>query len=165
MMSRRSILLLERTKDPANEVSLDPFPGIPNPDHQVHLSFDLMHLPEGDAHRPSCRCELHGIGDKINDNLCQTQFVSDHSAHIKILHRDLPTDILRLRRITEHRVKLLRHPKEIKGHCLQFHLPTLDPGHIQDIIDQGKQKLRQALRTVQIIVRLFRIFHMRSRKA
>ena len=99
----------------------------------AHLTGKLPH-PHRD--RAARRGKLDGIGQQIQQHLIQPGLIAVdvlighiHGVHIKLqlLRMDLPTD---------DRLQVMKHIRQTDLRFFQMDLSTLNPAHIQDIIDQ-----------------------------
>mgnify|MGYP007010178181 CR=1 FL=1 len=106
------------------------------PDHQICISILKKHLPEG-YDDLSFLCKFYCIRQKVDDDLADTQLISNHIIYCHIFKIYFVIDSPALQVLCKHIIQFIPQTSEAECFFFQFYLTGFDTGHIQDIIDQG----------------------------
>ena len=148
----RSPLPLKRRKDLLYKFLAHADSGILHPNLvQFTASLEPRILFQPDRNGSASRSKLDCIGQKIQQHLVQPCLVTIdilichiHGIHIKLqlLRMDLPAD---------NYLQIMKYIRQTDLYFFQMDLSTLNPAHIQDIIDQRKQMVTGGKDLTQII--------------
>ncbi len=136
-------------EDPADKLRGHADAGVMNPDHQVRRVVMEHHLPDGHDDLALIG-KLHCVGQKIDDDLLQAQGVPHQSVHGHILKIDLISDAPVGQGLGEHLLQFVPHGPEAEGLIFQLNLVRFNPGHIQNVVNEGEQMLRKSIRPAEI---------------
>src|SRR6266403_50087 len=126
----RAGCLNEQVEDPRQHLRADPHAGILHPEHRLAGSRLDAHLD------PSARVGvLHGIGEKIRDDLLQAQQVAAHH-HRSFAQRVDDLHALDLRGPLEPLDRPVHHGTEVDAFLLQGDLAAGHPRYVQQIVHQ-----------------------------
>ena len=127
---------------------------------QFTASLETRILFQPDRNGSASRSKLDRIGQKIQQHLIQSCLITIdilichiHGIHIKLqlFRMDLPAD---------DRLQIMKHIRQTDLRFFQMDLSALNPAHIQDIIDQGKQMVTGGKDLSQIIPNLVFIINI-----
>ena len=118
-------------------------------DHKICHSILKHHLAERNCDF-SPAGKLDCIGKEVNDDLADSEFISDHMIYGHILKFDLIVNSLCFQILREHIVEPPAKISEAETLVFKFYLAGLDPGHIQNVIDQCQQMPGKFFRLGQI---------------
>jgi len=108
-----------------------------NPDF-VQLTAFLCSMTLSDPNRngSSCRCKLNCIGQKIQQHLVQPRLITIDILICNIHYIHIKFQLLCMDLTTDDRLQVMKHLRQTDLRFFQMDLSTLNPAHIQYIVDQ-----------------------------
>ena len=108
--------------------------------------------------------ELHGVADQIDENLPQPGHVADQNLGNGVVHQAGQVEVLFGRLGREQIHGLLDAGVEFEGMMLQLELAGFDLGEVEDVVDDGQQRVGAAAGGLDIIALFVRQFGVQQQR-
>ena len=106
-----------------------------------------------------------GVGDQVEQNPIEAQFVTIHILVSDIFHFDEEFVLSRLNIRTNDVAKHMKDIRQRFHFLVQRYLSGFDAAHIQNVIDQRKEMFRRLRDDRQILLNVLRLVDMACRAA
>ena len=121
-------------------------------------------LQNPNSHNTAGFCKFHGVAQKVQKNLIQSEPVTHHMFIHHICRIDIKFQLPGCNIRLHDRLQIMH---DLRKGCLFFfdlHLAAFDAAHIQHVVDQTEQMIAGRGDFTQIILHLLLIIHMSSGK-
>ena len=131
-------------EDPLDELRIHSLSGIMDPEQEFHAVFIPHHLAECHADLAFFR-ELRGVGEEVYEDLGDPLLIADHIADVHVLHFHDIGDSLFLNCLLKQVPDLVCQVVEVEWLIFKLDLTDLNPGHIENFVDNGQKELGKLL--------------------